>query len=50
MLVCRLTCLGPIESRQTRAWLLRFVTHLDVDDADVAEAGEVVVRTMGALG
>ena len=31
-------------------WLLRFVTHLDVDDADVAEAGEIVVRTMGALG
>ena len=30
-------------------WKVRFVTHLDVDDVDVAEAGEVVARTMGAL-
>ena len=30
-------------------WKIRFVTHLDVDDADVAEAGEVVARTMAAL-
>ena len=30
-------------------WRIRFVTHLDVDDADVAEAGEVVARTMAAL-
>lgn len=30
-------------------WKIRFVTHLDVDDADVAEAGEVVAETMAAL-
>jgi len=30
-------------------WKIRFVTHLDVDDADVAEAAEVVARTMAAL-
>ncbi len=30
-------------------WLLRFVTHLDVDDADVEEAGEIVARTMSAI-
>ena len=30
-------------------WKVRFVTHLDVDDVDVAEAGEIVARTMGAL-
>ena len=30
-------------------WLLRFVTHLDVDDAGVEEAGEIVVRTMSAM-
>jgi threonine aldolase len=30
-------------------WRIRFVTHLDVDDADVAEAGEIVARTMAAL-
>ena len=30
-------------------WRIRFVTHLDVDDADVAEAGEIVVRTMASL-
>ena len=27
-------------------WKVRFVTHLDVDDADVAEAAGVVARTM----
>ncbi|MBK8597021.1 MAG: low-specificity L-threonine aldolase [Holophagales bacterium] len=30
-------------------WKIRFVTHLDVDDADVAEAGEIVAETMAAL-
>jgi threonine aldolase len=30
-------------------WRIRFVTHLDVDDADVAEAGEIVAETMAAL-
>jgi threonine aldolase len=27
-------------------WSVRFVTHLDVDDADVAEAGELVATTL----
>lgn len=31
------------------AWLVRFVTHLDVDDEDVAEAGGVVARVMKTL-
>ena len=30
-------------------WKIRFVTHLDVDDADVTEAGEIVAETMAAL-
>ncbi len=30
-------------------WKIRFVTHLDLDDADVAEAGEIVARTMAAI-
>lgn len=30
-------------------WKIRFVTHLDVDDADVTEAGEIVARTMAAI-
>jgi threonine aldolase len=30
-------------------WKIRFVTHLDVDDTDVAEAGEVVARTMASI-
>jgi hypothetical protein len=28
---------------------VRFVTHLDVDDADVEEAGEVVARVVEEL-
>jgi threonine aldolase len=30
-------------------WRIRFVTHLDVDDVDVEEAGEVVARTMASI-
>jgi threonine aldolase len=30
-------------------WKIRFVTHLDVDDADVAEAGEIVAQVMSAF-
>jgi threonine aldolase len=29
-------------------WLVRFVTHLDVDDADVEQAGEIVARVLEA--
>ena len=31
-------------------WSIRFVTHLDVGDADIEEAGQIVVQTMAALG
>lgn len=31
-------------------WKVRLVTHLDVDDADVAEAGEILARAMAAVG
>ncbi|MFN7987966.1 MAG: low-specificity L-threonine aldolase [Thermoanaerobaculia bacterium] len=30
-------------------WKVRLVTHLDVDDVDVAEAGETVARAMAAV-
>ena len=30
-------------------WAIRFVTHLDIGDADIEEAGEIIVRTMAAL-
>ena len=30
-------------------WTLRFVTHLDVDDADVEEGGEIVARVVERL-
>lgn len=31
-------------------WSIRFVTHLDVGDAEIGRAGEIVVRTMAVLG
>jgi len=30
-------------------WSLRFVTHLDVDDGDTEQAGEIVARVVGEL-
>jgi hypothetical protein len=27
-------------------WSVRFVTHLDLDDADVEEAGEIAAREL----
>jgi threonine aldolase len=47
--VARLLGEAGVLALDESAWLIRFVTHLDVGDADVAEAGEIVGRTMAAL-
>ena len=47
--VARLFCEAGAHCLAESPWKIRFVTHLDVDDADVAEAGEVVARTMAAI-
>ena len=44
--VARLLCEAGVLCLAESPWKVRFVTHLDVDDADVAEAGEIVARTM----
>jgi len=47
--VARLLCEAGVLCLAESPWKIRFVTHLDVDDADVAEAGDVVAETMAAL-
>ncbi len=47
--IARLLCEAGVLCLAESPWKIRFVTHLDVDDADVAEAGEIVAETMAAL-
>jgi threonine aldolase len=47
--VAKLLCEAGVLCLAESPWRIRFVTHLDVDDADVAEAGEIVAETMAAL-
>lgn len=44
--IARLFCEAGVLCLDESPWKIRFVTHLDVDDADVAEAGEIVARVM----
>ncbi len=44
--VVRLLAARGVLCLDEEPWAVRFVTHLDVDDADVAEAGRVVVEAM----